>query len=191
MQSRPDCARSTDAAEAFGRALPMNAGATAHLATAAAGVLEFSSGKTRYRGPYLLSADPVRVLIVAQPAECMEIASMIHSIGRFATRMACSAERALKLGGEFLPDIVLLTTDLPDLASYRVAAALRWGSGARFPRLVAITDDILPGDHHRAMAAGFEQYLSAPVQRTALENVLQHRRAGSLPHGRSAGKSGH
>ena len=183
MQSQADCTRSTGGTEAFGRALPVGAGATANSATPASNVLELSSRKTRYRGPSLLSADPVRVLIVAKFADCMRIAALIHSIGRFATRIACSAETALKLGGEFLPDIVLLTTDLPDLASYRVAATLRWGCGRHFPRLIAITNDILAGDRHRAMAAGFEQYLIAPVERTALEIVLQHRRAaGGLPY---------
>ena len=166
------------------------AAATADVAMSAADTVEFSSGKTRYRGRYQLSADPVRVLIVAEFAQCVGIAALIHSIGRFETRMAGSAETAIRLGREFLPDIVLLATDLPELASYRVAAALRWGSGRPFPRLIAITDDVLPGDRNRALAVGFEQYLIQPVQRAALESVLQHGRTGVLAHGRSARNAG-
>jgi CheY-like chemotaxis protein len=190
MQSRSSCPCSTRGTETFGRRLLMQATATADFAASAADAVAFSSGKTRYRGPYHLSANPVRVLIVANLTQCLAIAALIHSIGRFATRMSCSAETALKLGREFQPDIVLLATDLPELASYRVAAALRWGSGRPFPRLIAITDDVLPGDRNRALAAGFEQYLILPVQRAALESVLQPGRAGRLPHGSSARKVG-
>jgi CheY-like chemotaxis protein len=183
MQLRSNCPRSVRGAETSVREPPLQAAVTSNLATTAADAVEFSSGKTRYRGPCRVSADPVRVLIVSTLAECIGIAALIHSIGQFSTRMACSGEMALKLGGEFLPDIVLLTTALPDLASYRVAAALRWGSGRPFPRLIAITDDIPPGDRHRALAAGFEQYLIVPVQRAALECVLRHRRTAPLPYG--------
>ncbi len=175
MQSQSNCVRSTQASPAFTRPQPPRGWTSAHVAPATATMLDFSSGKTRYRGRPQLSADPVRVLIVAGFADCMAISALIHSIGRFATRSACSANTAIRLGGEFSPDIVLLTTDLPDLSSYRVASALRWGMGRPFPRLIAVTDDMLPRDRQRAMAAGFEQYLALPIERTALQDVLQNR----------------
>jgi CheY-like chemotaxis protein len=190
MQSRSNCPRSTGGTDRFAGQLLTQAAATANFAMSAADAVEFSWSKTRYRSPYRLSANPVRVLIVANLTQCMAIAALIHSIGRFATRMSCSAETALKLGREFQPDIVLLATDLPELASYRLAAALRWGSGRPFPRLIAITDDVLPGDRNCALAAGFEQYLILPVQRAALESVLRPGRAGRLLHSRSARKPG-
>jgi len=181
MQLRSDCLHSNGGDAASTRASHMRATATASFPRATAEALEFLAGKTRYRGPYRLSADPVRVLIVAKFAECVGLAALVHSIGRYATRVACSAEAALKLAGEFLPDIVLLTTDLPDLASYRVAAALRWGSGRGFPRLIAVTYEIPAGDRNGALAAGFERYLTFPVQRAALEEVLRHRHDDRMP----------
>jgi len=140
--------------------------------------LDFISSGMRHCDPLLarwVSAEPVRVLIVSTFHECVKIAALVHSIGRFSTRMACSARTALTLAGDFVPDIVLLTTTLPDLASYDVAAALRWRSDQPAPRLIAMTDDIASSDRNSALAAGFEQYLSAPVQRAALEGVLLHR----------------
>jgi len=140
-----------------------------------AGELGLLSDKTGYRIPFLgtlTSVDPVRVLIVSKLDECLAIAALVHSIGRFSTRMACSAASALTLAVDFAPEIVLLTTDLPDLASYQVAEALRWRSGKSALRLVAMTDDITASDRVRAQASGFEQYLTVPVRRTALESVL-------------------
>src|SRR5690349_16424230 len=118
----------------------LNAGASARRGcvpeVAAAASLAIAAGdrnlladKTRYRNPFLtglICADPTRVLIVSTFPECVAIMALVHAIGRFESRMACSAEAALSVAGDFRPDVVLLTTALPDMASYRVAGALRW-----------------------------------------------------------------
>ncbi|HEY4212426.1 MAG TPA: response regulator [Steroidobacteraceae bacterium] len=145
------------------------------------------SGKTRYRNPFLdrvAAAEPVRVLIISELNQCVTIAALVHSIGRFSTRMACSAESALTLAADFVPDIVLLTIALPELASYRVAATLRWQSGRPAPRLIALTDDIATSDRSRALAAGFEQYVTVPVRRAALEGALLRRASAAAPPAR-------
>jgi CheY-like chemotaxis protein len=168
---------------AFIEQRPLRAIMAATFSAVLVGEAGLLSGETRYRNPFLgrvTSLDPVRVLIVSKLHECVAIAALVHSIGRFSTRMACSAASALTRAADFAPDIVLLTTDLPDLASYQVAAALRWRTGRSAPRLVAMTDDITASDRSRALASGFEQYLTVPVRRTALESVLL-RRVGRVP----------
>jgi CheY-like chemotaxis protein len=123
--------------------------------------------------PYAsLSLDPIRILIVADLAASTQVAALVHSIGQFETRMASSADPALGIARYFLPNIVLMSTDLPDFASYRLASALRWRSGLPSLRLIALTDDIPSADRGRALAAGFEQYLVLPVQQAALESAL-------------------
>jgi len=130
---------------------------------------------TLYRDPgsrRSLAVDPIRILIVADLGASTQIAALVHSIGRFETRMASSADPALSIARDFLPNIVLMSTDLPDLASYRLASALRWRFGLPSLRLIALTDDIPSTDRGRALAAGFEQYLTLPVQQAALESAL-------------------
>jgi CheY-like chemotaxis protein len=123
--------------------------------------------------PYTpLALDPIRILIVADLAASTQISALVHSIGHFKTRIASSADPALNIAHSFLPNLVLMSTDLPDLASYRLASALRWHSGLPSLRLIALTDDIPSTDRGRALAAGFEQYLTLPVQQAALESAL-------------------
>jgi CheY-like chemotaxis protein len=122
-----------------------------------------------------LSVDPIRILIVADSGTSIQIAALVHSIGRFETRIACSPDPALSIARDFLPNIVLMSTDLPDLAAYHLASALRWRHGLPSLRLIALTDDILGTDRGRALAAGFEQYLTLPVQQAALESALVSR----------------
>jgi CheY-like chemotaxis protein len=144
-------------------------------ASVAANYLEQVPQRTRYRDPSFrkaLSVDPIRILIVADFGASIQISSLVHSIGRFETRIACSADPALDMARQFLPNIVLISTALPDLTSYRLASALRWQSTLPSLRLIALTDDILSTDRSRALASGFEQYLTLPVQLAALESAL-------------------
>jgi CheY-like chemotaxis protein len=137
--------------------------------------IENPSEHARYRDPRFceaLAVDPIRILIVADFGPSIQIAALVHAIGRFETRIACSADAALKIARYFLPNIVLMSTDLPDLASYPLASALRWHSRLPSPRLIALTDDIPGTDRRRALEVGFEQYLTLPVQQAALESVL-------------------
>src|SRR5579871_3807668 len=84
--------------------------------------------------------DPTRVLIVdADCAQCANTGLLVHIIGRFETRLAYSPAAALAMAGDFLPGIVLISTDLPELTGYALAAALRQRLGAHPARLIALT----------------------------------------------------
>lgn len=114
-----------------------------------------------------------RVLIVdADFSRCASIAVCVHIAGRFETRLAYSSGIALTIAADFLPDIVLINTDLPDLAGYSLASTLHWRSGLSEARLIALTSEIAATDRGQALAAGFEQYLTLPLQQPALERVL-------------------
>jgi CheY-like chemotaxis protein len=119
------------------------------------------------------TVDPARVLIVdADFSRCASIAVRVHIVGRFETRLAYSSGIALTIATDFLPDIVLINTDLPDLAGYSLGSALHWRSGLSRARLIALTSEIAATDRGQALAAGFEQYLTLPLQQPALERVL-------------------
>lgn len=151
--------------------------------TATADWSQTTLAQTRYRTPWFrreLSVGPIRVLIVAEFGASIKIATQVHSIGEFETRIACSADAALDIAGHFFPNIALISMDLPELAGYRLAATLRWHARLRSLRLIALTDDIPNTDRGRALAAGFEQYITLPVQNAALEGVLA-RRVGNHP----------
>jgi CheY-like chemotaxis protein len=154
------------------------------FATAAADGLDSTLARTRSRNPWFhreLSVGPLRILIAADFGTSVQIAAQVHSIGQFDTRIACSADVALGIAGHFFPNIALISMNLPDLASYRLASTLRWHARLPSLRLIALTDDIPNTDRRRALAAGFEQYITLPVEKAALEGVLARRVGPSAP----------
>ncbi len=133
--------------------------------------------RTRYREQWFsrrLSADPVRVFVVDSDVDrSAHLVAQVHAIGSFETRRASSCGSALRMADDYIPNIVLLDIEFPDLASFRLATSLRWHSGLVGVRLIALTSDAAAVDRSRALEAGFEQYLTIPAQHAALERVLK------------------
>lgn len=152
--------------------------------------LEQIPHRARYRKEWFnrrQSVDPVRVFVVdADLGRSARVAAQIHAIGSFETRIAATADSALRVAADFLPNIVLLNIDLADGASYHLATNLRWQPRLVGLRLIALTSDIPGADRRRAFDAGFEQYLTIPVRQSTLESALR----ASPQHGNQVKRRG-
>lgn len=112
------------------------------------------------------------ILVVDDARTTGPLVYLLHSLGYWATRSASSGATALDLAEDFLPSVVLISLQLPDMSGYRVAAALRARGRGRELRLIALTTDHVHAGRDEAREAGFERYLAKPVGATALHQLL-------------------
>jgi DNA-binding response OmpR family regulator len=117
--------------------------------------------------------DSSRVLIVgADQTECDEIVTSVRTFGGFEIQCAYSADVALRVATEFLPGFVLLDSDGLDIDCFRLASVLHQHVGLYEARIIGLTREIATVDRQAALSAGFEQFLTLPLRRAALEAVL-------------------
>jgi len=77
---------------------------------------------------------------------------------------ADTATDGIALARERLPDLVLMDLGLPDMDGWQALSELRGDRGAVAGlRIVAFTAHAMVGDRDRAIAAGFDGYLSKPI----------------------------
>ena len=99
-------------------------------------------------------------------------ASLLEACGHEVS-VANGGRQALDLACKLKPDALLLDIGMPELNGYQLAQRVRatdWGRGAM---LIAITGWGQEQDRQRALAAGFDQHLTKPIDPSRLESLLQ------------------
>ena len=109
---------------------------------------------------------------------------MLGTADHWQIRVVHSAAAALAAAVEFLPGIIFLDIELPDMSGYDVAVLLNQHAVLQDMRLIALTDSIDHPARERARAAGFERYLVKPVTAIELQKVLRKRVPGRARGGR-------
>jgi CheY-like chemotaxis protein len=121
-----------------------------------------------------------RVLVVDDNADAAQtLAMLIQTLGTNDVHVALSGEEALPLAARIKPDTVFLDLKMPDMDGYEVAQRLRREPWGEQTWLVALTGWGLDEHKRRTKDAGFDQHLTKPADRAALEAIL------SRPAGRA------
>jgi CheY-like chemotaxis protein len=87
--------------------------------------------------------------------------------------VAHSGREAFDLVEQQRPEAVFLDIGMPDLNGYEVAAAIRRQAWGKQVYLVAVTGWGQSEDKERALAAGFDQHLTKPVDLDQVEALLR------------------
>jgi len=88
------------------------------------------------------------------------------------------------------PDLVLLDIQLPGRDGYALLQDLKALEGGRPWKVVALTAHAMPADRDKALAAGFDGYITKPIDVRAFPGeVAAFLAAGSRGSGRSGGSA--
>lgn len=114
-----------------------------------------------------------RILIVDDDVDAANaLASLLQSKGYGDARIAYTGATALALAVEFVPTILLVDLDLPDMSGYDVARHLSQHPQLQKLRLIALTASSDHPGRELAREAGVERYLSKPVGSAALDELF-------------------
>ena len=105
-----------------------------------------------------------RQIVVAEDNERnMKLFREVLESSGYRTLEAETGERAVALAIEHRPDLVLMDIHLPDIDGVEALRLLRADERTGSVPVVALTAQAMEGDRERFLAAGFDGYLSKPV----------------------------
>ena len=81
----------------------------------------------------------------------------------YRTLEATTGGEAVELAAEHSPDLVLMDIQLPDIDGVEALGRLRADERTASVPVLALTAQAMEGDRERFLAAGFDGYLSKPV----------------------------
>ena len=122
-----------------------------------------------------------RILVVEDNEKNMKLFRDVLVATGYRTLEATTGSEAVDLAAEHTPDLVLMDIQLPDLDGVQALQRLREDHRTAGIPVLALTAQAMHGDRERFLAAGFDGYLSKPVDiRELIGTVRDHcdRRAG-------------
>ena len=104
-----------------------------------------------------------RILIIEDNPTNLELMRyLLHAAGHTLYTAADGAE-GIEIARRTNPDLIVCDMKMPGLDGYEVARRLKSDPVLRAIPLVAVTSYAMVGDRDRAMAAGFDGYLTKPI----------------------------
>jgi CheY-like chemotaxis protein len=116
-----------------------------------------------------------RILVVEDNEKNMKLFRDVLVAMGYRTLEATRGGEAVDMASEHTPDLVLMDIQLPDLDGVQALHRLRGDARTATIPIVALTAQAMRGDRERFLAAGFDGYVSKPVNvRDLIETVRQH-----------------
>jgi two-component system cell cycle response regulator DivK len=103
------------------------------------------------------------VLVVEDNEKNMKLFRDVLQATGFRTLEATTGEDALELAAEHAPDLVLMDSQLPGIDGVEALRRLRGDERTAGMCVVALTAQAMTGDRERFLEAGFDDYISKPV----------------------------
>jgi CheY-like chemotaxis protein len=104
------------------------------------------------------------VLIVDDNEKNLELVRDLLQVTGYRTLEADNAADGITLATTFRPDLILMDVQLPDDDGVATLGRLRAMPGVTTTTVVALTAFAMHGDRERLLAAGFDGYLSKPIE---------------------------
>jgi two-component system cell cycle response regulator DivK len=104
-----------------------------------------------------------QILVVEDNERNMRLFCDVLQASGYRTLEATTGESAVDLALEHAPDLVLMDIQLPDIGGVEALARLRADERGAFLSVLALTAQAMEGDRERFLAAGFDGYVSKPV----------------------------
>jgi CheY-like chemotaxis protein len=114
-----------------------------------------------------------KVLIAEDNAVNRELLRELLEVRGYTVVEACDGEEALRVIEQTQPDILLLDIGMPVLDGFGVVRALRQNPRLATLPVLAVTAYAMQGDREGILSAGFDGYLSKPVNARSLTDELE------------------
>ena len=103
------------------------------------------------------------VLIVEDNEKNMKLARDVLQAKGYRTFEATTGEEGVKLAQEELPDLVLMDIQLPGISGIEAFRRLRADARTAKLPVAALTASVTPTDRSAITAAGFDAFISKPI----------------------------
>jgi CheY-like chemotaxis protein len=113
------------------------------------------------------------ILVADDMATGRELVRTVLEKRGFRVIEASDGLEAVRAAQEIQPDLIILDLHMPGLDGFHVIEELRRDERFLTTPVMALTASAMQGDRERAMAVGFNGYVTKPIRLTALREEVE------------------
>lgn len=121
------------------------------------------------------------ILIVEDNVQNQKLASDVLSFKGYRVLIADTAEAGIPMALKEKPDVVLMDIHLPGMNGIEALAKLRAAPETRAIPVLAFTASVMPQDRREITSAGFDGFLSKPINLKEFMETIATALAGKKP----------
>jgi two-component system, cell cycle response regulator DivK len=114
------------------------------------------------------------VLIVEDNDLNMKLFSDLLEANGYGTIQTRSGVDAVGLARDYMPDLILMDIQLPEVSGLQVTQWLKDDQALRHIPVIAITAFAMKGDEEKILQGGCEAYLSKPISVVKFLETVRH-----------------
>ncbi len=113
-----------------------------------------------------------KILVVEDNLQNRKLVCDLLMVKGYDICEASTAEVALQLIREQVPDLILMDVQLPGMDGLTLTSKLREDSATRDIIIVALTASAMKGDQEKVLEAGCDGYITKPIDTRAFPNTI-------------------
>jgi CheY-like chemotaxis protein len=103
------------------------------------------------------------ILVIEDDPPSLELMTYLLNAHGFTTLTADRGDDGIAMARRERPDLIICDIQLPGVDGYEIARLLKSEESLRSMPLVAVTALAMVGDREKVLAAGFDEYVSKPI----------------------------
>jgi len=105
-----------------------------------------------------------RILVIEDNAANLELVRYLLASSGYSVLMALDGAQGVAVARKERPDLIVCDLQMPKVDGYEVLAQLRGNPDTAASVVVAVTAFSMPRDRDKVLTAGFDGYLSKPIE---------------------------
>lgn len=116
---------------------------------------------------------PARILVIEDNAANMDLMTYLLKAYGHLPSTACQGDEGLAMARQQPVDLIVCDIQLPGMDGYAVAGEIKADAALRKVPIVAVTALAMVGDRSKVLAAGFDGYVSKPIDPEAFVPAVE------------------
>ena len=114
----------------------------------------------------------IKVLLVEDNQDNRNLMRFLLERNGYQVVTANNGKEALVVVREQQPDVILMDLSMPEMNGWDAAAAMKADPSLAGIPIIAVTAHTLPGDRRRILGAGFDHYISKPLNVNMFDHIV-------------------